>query len=133
MFKMLQAQVSNPIKNDFNETANNILSEFNIFHSVKDIKDMKIGVFKSIVKKKCIKASFEYLVHKKSAGRKGKYIKYSSLSMADYLLPEAGIGLEDQQELVSIRCRINPMGANRGKIEYCYTQCGEILNSSHIS
>ena len=24
------------------------------------------------------------------------------------------------------------MGANRGKIEYCYTQCGEILNNSHI-
>ena len=52
--------------------------------------------------------------------------------MADYLLPEAGIGLEDQQELFSIRCRTNPMGANRGKIEYCYTQCGEILNNSHI-
>ena len=72
MFKMLQAQVSNSIKNDFNETVNNILSEFNISHSVKDIKDINIVVFKSIVKKKCIKASFEYLLNKQSTGRKGK-------------------------------------------------------------
>ena len=60
MFKMLQAQVSNSIKNNFIETVNNILSEFNISHSVKDINDINIVVFKSIVKKKCIKASFEY-------------------------------------------------------------------------
>ena len=49
MFKMFQAHISNQIKDDFNETASNILSEFNISHSVKDIKDMKKGVFKSIV------------------------------------------------------------------------------------
>jgi hypothetical protein len=116
MFKIHQAHVSNPIKNDFNETANNILSEFNISHSVKDIKDMKTGIFKSIVFFFCIKASFENLVNKQSAGRKGKYNKFSSLSMADYLLPEASIGLEDQQELFFMRCRTNPIGANRGKI-----------------
>ena len=129
---MLQAQVSSPIKNDFYETATNILSDFDICYSMKEIKDMKIGVFKSIVKKKCIKTSFEYLVKKQMAGRKGKYIKYLRLTIADYLLPEADMSLEDQQELFSIRCRTNPMGANRGKIEYCFTQCGEILNNSHI-
>jgi hypothetical protein len=132
LFRMLQAQVSSPIKNDFYETATNILSEFDICYSMKEIKDMKIGVFKSIVKKKCIKTSFEYLVKKQMAGRKGKYIKYLRLTIADYLLPEADMSLEDQQELFSIRCRTNPMGANRGKIEYCFTQCGDISNNSHI-
>ena len=72
MFNMLQAQLSNQIKTSFNETANNILLEFNIYHSITDIKDIKIGVFKSILKKKCIKASPEYLVNKQSAGRKRK-------------------------------------------------------------
>ena len=132
MFNMLQAQLSNQIKTSFNETANNILFEFNISHSITDIKDIKIGVFKSIVKKKCIKASPEYLVNKQSAGRKRKYIRYFSLSMAEYLLPQAGIGLEDQQELFSTRCRTNRIGTNRGKKYFCYTQCGEILNNSHI-
>ena len=55
LFRMLQAQVSSPIKNNFYETATNILSEFDICYSMKEIKDMKIGVFKSIVKKKGIK------------------------------------------------------------------------------
>ena len=64
-------------------------------------------------------------MRKQIEGRKGRSIKQSSLSMADYLLPEAGISLEDQRELFSIRCRTNPIGANRGKVEYCYTQCGE--------
>ena len=54
------------------------------------------------------------------------------MSMADYLLPRAGISLEDQYELFSIRCRTNKMGANRGIVEMCYTQCGEILNNCHI-
>ena len=54
------------------------------------------------------------------------------LTIADYLLPEAGKSIEDQKELFSIRCRTNPMGANRGKIEYWFTQCEEILINSHI-
>ena len=54
------------------------------------------------------------------------------LTIADYLLPEAGKSLEYQKELFSIGCRTNPMDANRGKIEYCFTQCEEILNNSHI-
>ena len=47
--------------------------------------------------------------------------------MADYLLSEASIGLEDKHKIFSIRCRTNPIGANIGKHQYCYTQCGEIL------
>ena len=38
--------------------------------------------------------------------------------MADYLLPQANISLEDQREIFSIRCRT--------------TQCGKILNNAHI-
>ena len=52
MFKMLEAQISNPVTNDFNETANEILKEFGITLSMNDIKTMKKNVFKSIVKQK---------------------------------------------------------------------------------
>ena len=54
------------------------------------------------------------------------------LTMAEYLLPEANLSIEEQREVFSIRCRSNPLPANRGITEYCTTQCGEILNNSHI-
>ena len=113
MFKMLEAQISNPVKNDFNETANEILKEFGITLSMNDIKTMKKNVFKSIVKQKCTEAAYEYLVNKQINGSKGREIQYPCMSMADYLLPQAGISLEDHYELFSIRCRTNKMGANR--------------------
>ena len=86
----------------------------------------------SIVKLKCTETAYEYLVNKQINGSKGREIHYSCMSMADYLLPQAGICLEDQYELFSIRCRTNTMGANRGIVEMCFTQCGEILNNCHI-
>ena len=91
---------------------------------------MKRSEFKQLVKIYCTKAELSYLKEKQSDGSKGKTIKYGSLRMADYLLPEANISLKDQREIFSIRCRINPFGANRGLIEYCETNCGEILNNA---
>ena len=84
------------------------------------------------MKQKCTEAAYEYLVNKQINGSKGRDIQYSCMSMADYLLPQAGISLENQYELFSIRCRTNTMGANRGIVEMCFTQCGEILNNCHI-
>ena len=52
--------------------------------------------------------------------------------MAEYLLPEANLSIEEQREVFSIRCRTNPLPANRGITKYCKKQCGEILNNSHI-
>ena len=121
-----------PLKNDFNETANKILNEFGLTQTMNEIKNMKKNVFKSIVKRKSLEAAFEYLVTKQMNGSKGRDIQYSCMYMADYLLPQAGISLEDQNELFSLRCRTNKMGANRGIVEWCFTQCGEILNNAHI-
>ena len=64
--------------------------------------------------------------------KKGRHISYTNLSMAEYLLPEANFSLKDQRELFSIRCRTNPMLANRGILEYCKTKCGEVMNNCHI-
>ena len=50
--------------------------------------------------------------------------------MADYLLPQANLSIEEQREIFSIRCRTNNMKANIGILEYC--ECKEALNNSHI-
>ena len=91
---------------------------------------MSKGVFRKLVKQKCNEAAFIYLKQKQASGSKGVDIKYSILQMADYLLPQANLSIEDQRELFSIRCRTNDMGANRGIIEFC--NCQEILDNPHI-
>ena len=57
-------------------------------------------------------------------------IKYESLQMADYLLLQANLSLEDQRDIFSIRCRTNDMKANIGILEYC--ECKEVLDNPHI-
>ena len=80
----------------------------------------------------CTKSAFSYLEEKQSIGSKGKTIKYGRLRMADYLLSQAYISLKDQWDIFLIRCHTNPLGANRGMIEYCETSCREILDNAHI-
>ena len=89
-------------------------------------------MFKKLVKVKCIEAAFLYLIEKQNKGSKGREIVYTSLEMAEYLLPQANMSIVDQRGLFSIRCRTNTLGANRGIIEYCETECGEILNNSQF-
>ena len=108
------------------------MTEVNIQKSREEVQNMDTNRFKNLVKEKCIQAAFAYLNEKQKKGSKGREIKYTSLEMADYLLPQAHMSLKDQRELFSVRCHTNDLGANRGIMEYCETECGEILNNSHI-
>ena len=38
---MLELQITKPVKNEFNETANKIINEFGITLSINEIKNMK--------------------------------------------------------------------------------------------
>ena len=95
---MLMAQRDNPIKNDFYQTALTIITELGITETPDEIKCLKRSSFSKIVKEKCTKTAFQYLKHKQEKGSKGSGIKYTCLSMADYLCPEADISLKDQRE-----------------------------------
>ena len=94
---------------------------------------MDTNRFTNLAKEKCIQTAFLYLTEKQKKGSKVRDIKYTSLEMADYLLPHANMLLTDQRELFSVRCQTNDLGANRGIIEYCETECGDILKIIHIS
>ena len=52
--------------------------------------------------------------------------------MAEYCLPAANFILKDQQKVFTILCRTNPMSANRGIVEYCNINVGEVMNNCHI-
>ena len=104
LYSMLMEQTKKPVKNDFYSSVIIFLKEFGITKQIEEIKLMKRKEFKQIVKIQCTKAAFSYLIEKQSSGSKGKTIKYISLRMADYLLPEANISLQDQRDIFSIRC-----------------------------
>ena len=132
LFKMLMTQKEKPLTNNFYSSVMTILSEIGIQTSEDHIKSMKQNVFKELVKTQCYESAFKYLQDKHQKGSKGRSIKYTCLRMQDYLLPQANISLKDQREIFSIRCKTNPLGANRGIIEYCETKCGAVIDNAHI-
>ena len=130
LFKMLMAQIVKPVKGDYYHQMTSIMGEIGISKTVHEIKNMTKSAFKTFVKQQSREAAFAYLKQKQANGSKGTEIKYSSLQMADYLLPQANLSIEEQREIFSIRCRTNDMKANIGILEYC--ECKEVLNNSHI-
>ena len=102
LFQMLDAQRKSPIKNDFHETVKSTMKEFDM-NELTYFKNMSNNVFKKLVKEKCQKAALTYLLEKQLRGSKGDGIKYKSLQMADYLIPQANMSIKDQRELFSIR------------------------------
>ena len=52
--------------------------------------------------------------------------------MADYLLPNNILKLEEQREIFEIRARTNSIPSNWGKQTLCETGCSQLLNNDHI-
>ena len=69
--------------------------------SFDEIRKMPINTYKSLVRKKCKEIAFEYLMKKR--GTKGSEITYSAIQMADYLLPNNQLTIEQQRKIFSIR------------------------------
>ena len=87
----------NPTKGDWASFALDLLEKFEMNMSITDIKKMKSSQFKSLVKEKMQKIAFLELTQKQKNGQKGRKIIYRSLSMADYLLPEANLTVEEKR------------------------------------
>ena len=89
-------KIKHPLKNDWNTTAKLVLNKLQIMLSYEEITEMKKSIFKKLVRKKVEALAFLELTEKEKSGRKGRNIDYGEkLQMADYLLPESNINLED--------------------------------------
>lgn len=85
------------------------------------------------MRKKVEALAFLELTEKQKSGRKGRYIDYGEkLQMADYLLPESNINLEDQKYIFKLRTRTNKLPSNWGEEVSCETGCGQLLSNEHI-
>ena len=54
------------------------------------------------------------------------------LEMANYLLPNNILKLEEQREIFEIHVRTNSIPSNWGKQTLCETGCSKLLNNEHI-
>ena len=69
---------------------------------------------------------------------KGRFIKYNTLELQDYLQSCANISFEDQKRIISLRCEMNLIRFNFKRNmnispEYCIKQCQQELNNFHLN
>ena len=66
--------------------------------------------YKSLIRNKCRQSAYEYLMSKR--GTKGQEIKYTDIQIAEYLLPNNELNIEDQREIFAIRNRMINIPSN---------------------
>ena len=133
VLKMYHLQLENPKRGDWASSVRKNLEELNINLSNEEIKTMSKYKYKSLVKKKCKEKALEYLISKR--GKKGRDIKYKSLKMAEYLLPNEQLSVEEKRNIFEIRNRMTNIPSNftTGKnMNMIYCICGEKENMTHI-
>ena len=91
IYKVFDATLNNPIKNDFVSICRKYLAELTITLSFEEIRTLSKWKFKKLVKEKIEISAFNYLMELKNRpGRDGKIskvanIKYEKLEMQQYL------------------------------------------------
>ena len=133
LLQILKAQIKYPIKKDWNSEVKYALVQLKINLGNENIRSTKVAEFKKMVKKQIEKVAFSDLVAKQKPGSKGREISYGEkLRMADYLMPNHILKLEEQREIFQICARANRIPSNWGEKTLCETGCSEVLNNEHI-
>ena len=97
------AQHENPSRGDWMSSCLKDLKYLSL--SIEEIKSLKKNKFGKLLQESIRKKALQYLVEKQ--GRKGKEIKYLSLKMAEYLLPNSEIlTISEQRKIFAIRNRM---------------------------
>ena len=101
--------------------------------SVSDIKGMTENRYKDIIRTKCSAYALKYLMNKR--GSKGSEINFTEIEMAEYLLPNDNLTIEEQRTIFSIRNRmVNDIPANFSskKENTAKCTCGESEDMEHV-
>ena len=95
---------------------------------------MRKNQFQNILKRATNEKALEYLLERR--GSKGKEIKYLSLKMSEYLLPQKNenLSITEKQYIFAIRNRMIDIEFNfpKNKISKKLCCCGEVENMKHI-
>ena len=131
IYKFLKLQFQNPTKGDWASSCVKALEYLEIRMSLTEIEYLSVNQFKKILEKSIKIKSFEYLIGLR--GIKGSEIKYSSLKMAEYLLPNEQFSITEKRQIFAIRNRMVNIENNfRGKNIRKNCVCGSIEDMKHI-
>ena len=130
--RMYEAQRKFPTKGDWASETALIVEKHEINLTNCQIRCMKENTFKALTKRQSRKRAFKYLITKLQGGSKGSSIRYNTLEMADYLLPECELTVEEKISMFSIRCEMNDLPFNFGTKQDCQLGCSEPMNTEHI-
>ena len=130
--KFFYLQLENLTKSNWAATCLNNLKEININMSIKDIMEMTTKRYREMIKTKCNKLAFKYLMNKR--GTKGKEIVYRKVQMSQYLLPNTQLEIQDQKKIFEIRNRMTNISENFSKQNQNEIKCicGERESMKHI-
>jgi hypothetical protein len=133
ILKFFNLQLENPSKFDWASTCITDLKNMDIQLSVSDIKGMTENRYKDIIRTKCSAYALKYLMNKR--GSKGSEINFTEIEMAEYLLPNDNLTIEEQRTIFSIRNRmVNDIPANFSskKENTAKCICGESEDMEHV-
>ena len=130
--RIFKAMLQNPTKGDWASSAAKLFKKYELDMNLDEIQNIKPSIFKNLMKKHIRKVAFKELVDQQQSKQKGKFIKYESLQMAEYLLPEANLDISDKIEIFSLRTEMNSNPYNFGKKTSCEIGCPEEQNNQHI-
>ena len=132
IYKFLQLQLEKPTRGDWASSCIKDLKELKIEMSFEEIKMIKLNKFRSILKRSVEESAFPYLIKKQ--GSKGQEITYSTMKMADYLMPNPeNLSIDDKRSIFELRNRMValPNNFSKEKTKKLCT-CGNIENMEHV-
>ena len=130
--RVFVAQQNTPRKGDWVSNITKLLNDYNMQILFLEVKNMKEGLYKSLVKRKVHEKAFKDLIHKKNMGQEGKNIKYGKLEMAHYLPAKSKNSVQEKVEIFAYRCEMNNLPFNFGNKKNCEQGCPTEMNNEHL-
>ena len=130
--KVFNLQLNQRAKGDWATTVMKDLKDLRFTESLDDIAKMTENMFKNILNTRIKENALEYLLGKQRS--KGKTIKYTSIQMAEYLLPKnMKMTVSQKQNMFSVKNRMLEIAENfPGKQIEDKCWCGQLENILHI-
>ena len=128
LYRVFEAQVENPVKNDWIIQVEDDLTSFDIPKDFDFIRSFKRLKFKEYVKEKAKYAAFEALLKLKENHSKVQKLSYSTLKLQDYLF-DRQITVNQARIVFKSRTRMNRYYVNfKGKHNSMLTYCPVCLD-----
>ena len=131
LYKFFYLQKENPIRGDWFSTCISDMKMFKLDLSLEEIKVMKKSKFNKLISESINQSALNYLRGKQ--GNKGSEITYKVIQMADYLLPDNNLSIDQKRKLFEIRNGMTQIPSNfssRDNVFYCV--CGDRESMPHL-